>query len=219
MDLNLKMNRYDELDIVHDRNIGELLLPSGCISLQVAKHLISSLVISNAVLLRRRQGRIQEVLIYLRLIFGFHKLQSKIMSPSVVSSLCCCGDDMEKYRKLCGNTKEIDVDTINWVQVIQGRNNWRTFVTFRLHKPESQLISPLVISNAMLFRDNMIEYMRLCRWEDNIKVVFKEIGVDTVNWVELIQDRNNWRILVTFSLHNPKSQLIFPLVVWLPWKL
>ena len=33
------------------------------------------------------------------------------------------------------------------------------------------------------------------RWEDNIKMDLKEIGVDVMNWMELAQDRDHWRSL------------------------
>ena len=35
------------------------------------------------------------------------------------------------------------------------------------------------------YGDDMEEYRR---WEDNIKMLLKEIGVDVVNWMELVQD-------------------------------
>jgi hypothetical protein len=28
-----------------------------------------------------------------------------------------------------------------------------------------------------------------CKWEDNIKLEFREIGIDGVNWIQLAQDR------------------------------
>jgi hypothetical protein len=31
-----------------------------------------------------------------------------------------------------------------------------------------------------------------CRWEDNIKIDFKEIGIDGVNCIWLVQDRVQW---------------------------
>ena len=34
------------------------------------------------------------------------------------------------------------------------------------------------------------------RWEDNIRMDPKEIGVNTRNWVDSAQDRNYWRALV-----------------------
>ena len=33
------------------------------------------------------------------------------------------------------------------------------------------------------------------RWEDNIRMDLKEIGIDTRNWVDSAQDRDNWRSL------------------------
>jgi hypothetical protein len=43
------------------------------------------------------------------------------------------------------------------------------------------------------------------RWEDNITMDFKEIGINTGNWVDFAQDRNYWRALVnaTLNLHVP----------------
>ena len=43
------------------------------------------------------------------------------------------------------------------------------------------------------------------RWEDNIRMDLKEIGVNTRNWVVSAQDRNFWRALVNaaFNLRIP----------------
>jgi len=35
------------------------------------------------------------------------------------------------------------------------------------------------------------------RWEDNIKIDFQEVGCGGMNWIELAQDRDRWRALVT----------------------
>jgi hypothetical protein len=35
----------------------------------------------------------------------------------------------------------------------------------------------------------------MCRWEDNIKMNLKEIGVDRRNWVDSARDRDFWRAL------------------------
>ena len=32
-----------------------------------------------------------------------------------------------------------------------------------------------------------------CRWEDNIRMNLKEIGISTRNWVDSAQDRECWR--------------------------
>ena len=35
------------------------------------------------------------------------------------------------------------------------------------------------------------------RWEDNIKMDLQEVGCGGVEWIELSQDRDRWRALVT----------------------
>ena len=39
------------------------------------------------------------------------------------------------------------------------------------------------------------------RWEDNIRMDFKEIGINTKNWVGSAQDRDYWRALVNAALN------------------
>jgi hypothetical protein len=34
------------------------------------------------------------------------------------------------------------------------------------------------------------------RWEDNIKVDVREIGIDGANWIQVAQDRVQWRACV-----------------------
>jgi hypothetical protein len=34
------------------------------------------------------------------------------------------------------------------------------------------------------------------RWEDNIKMVLREIGWGGMDWIDLAQDRDQWRALV-----------------------
>ena len=50
------------------------------------------------------------------------------------------------------------------------------------------------------------------RWEDNIRMDVKEVGINTRNWVDLIQDRDYWGALVNSALnlqvHNPWSSLV-----------
>jgi hypothetical protein len=36
-----------------------------------------------------------------------------------------------------------------------------------------------------------------CRWEDNIKIDLREIGIDGANWIRLAQDRVQWRAFVS----------------------
>ena len=39
------------------------------------------------------------------------------------------------------------------------------------------------------------------RWEDNIRMDLKEIGLNTRNWVDSAQDRDYWRALVNTALN------------------
>ena len=34
------------------------------------------------------------------------------------------------------------------------------------------------------------------RWEDNIKMDFREVGWGGIDWISLAQDRDGWRALV-----------------------
>ena len=40
-----------------------------------------------------------------------------------------------------------------------------------------------------------------CRLEDDIKMDLKEIGINTRNWVDSVQDRNCWRALLNVALN------------------
>jgi hypothetical protein len=42
------------------------------------------------------------------------------------------------------------------------------------------------------------------RWEDNIRMDPKEIGISTRNWVDLAQDRDFWRALMNVPLYIHK---------------
>jgi hypothetical protein len=35
------------------------------------------------------------------------------------------------------------------------------------------------------------------RWEENIKMDLQEVGCGSMDWIELAQDRDRWRTLVT----------------------
>ena len=35
------------------------------------------------------------------------------------------------------------------------------------------------------------------RWEDNIRIDLREVGCGSVDWMELAQDRDRWRALVS----------------------
>ena len=48
------------------------------------------------------------------------------------------------------------------------------------------------------------------RWEDNIKMDFQEVGGGCGDWMELVQDRDRWRALVSMvrNLRVPKMRRI-----------
>jgi len=39
------------------------------------------------------------------------------------------------------------------------------------------------------------------RWEDNIKMDLREIGIDGVNWIKLAQDRIQWQAYVNMVMN------------------
>jgi hypothetical protein len=50
------------------------------------------------------------------------------------------------------------------------------------------------------------------RWEDNIKMDLREIGIDGANWIQLAQDRVQWRACVStvMNLRVPyESRILF----------
>ena len=41
------------------------------------------------------------------------------------------------------------------------------------------------------------------RWEDNIKMDLREVGCGVMDWIELAQDTDRWRALLT-AVMNPR---------------
>ena len=42
---------------------------------------------------------------------------------------------------------------------------------------------------------------RHCRWEDNIKMALQKVGGGCGDWMELAQDRDSWRALVSMVVN------------------
>ena len=40
-----------------------------------------------------------------------------------------------------------------------------------------------------------------CRWVDNIKMDLQEVGCGSMDWIELVQDRDRWRALVNVVMN------------------
>jgi hypothetical protein len=40
-----------------------------------------------------------------------------------------------------------------------------------------------------------------CRQEDNIKMDLREIGWDGMHWIDIAQDRDQWRALVNMAMN------------------
>jgi hypothetical protein len=45
------------------------------------------------------------------------------------------------------------------------------------------------------------------RWEDNIKVDLQEVGGGCGDWMELTQDRDRWRALVSMLMNKKKKKM------------
>ena len=43
------------------------------------------------------------------------------------------------------------------------------------------------------------------RWEDNIKMDLREVGCDAGDWIDLAQDRNQWRAYVRAGRPNEST--------------
>jgi hypothetical protein len=41
-----------------------------------------------------------------------------------------------------------------------------------------------------------------CRWLDNTKMHLREIGRSVVDWIDLAQDRDRWRVLVNTVMNT-----------------
>jgi len=40
----------------------------------------------------------------------------------------------------------------------------------------------------------------MLRWDNNVKMNLKEIGWKDMDWIDIVQDRENWQVLVNTVL-------------------
>ena len=84
----------------------------------------------------------------------------------------------------------------NFVLVIQSRGmRWAVYVV-RMGKRRGAYS---VLAGKLRERDHL-EKPRL-RWGDNIKVDLQKVGCGGMDWIELAQDRDRWRALVSAVMY------------------
>jgi hypothetical protein len=54
-----------------------------------------------------------------------------------------------------------------------------------------------------------------CRWEDNIRMDLREIGRGGMDWIDLAQDRDQWRALVNTVMNLRVSIKCWEILEWL----
>ena len=76
---------------------------------------------------------------------------------------------------------------MRWVGHVAHMGEWRGMCRVLVGKPEGKRWRPRI------------------RWVDNIKMDLQEVGCAGIDWIELTQDRDRWRALVTavISLRDP----------------
>jgi hypothetical protein len=47
------------------------------------------------------------------------------------------------------------------------------------------------------------------RWVNNIQMDLREIGCDGVDWIDVAQDRDQWRALVNTAMNLPSGSIKF----------
>ena len=70
-----------------------------------------------------------------------------------------------------------------------------TLPVYIYHKRPSVLPITLLVRKKYQRRE-ITDHFPASRWEDNIKMDLREVGVGGGDWMELAQDRDRWRSLV-----------------------
>ena len=128
----------------------------------------------------------------------------KELSRFQVKGSCTVGRDRNLGERSRGNP--------DWA-VAQKMKNIYTIMVIKLTGLIARMeecMSALKILTGKPTEKRPLERSR-CRWEINIRMDLKEIGINTRNWVDSTRDRNYWRALVNVSL-NLRVPLVMELV-------
>ncbi|KAJ4451220.1 hypothetical protein ANN_02680 [Periplaneta americana] len=92
--------------------------------------------------------------------------------------------------------REVGYDHRDWINLAQDRDQWRAYVraamNLRGRRPEGKKI----------FREGKRPLGRpRRRWGDNIKMDLREVGYDGRDWINLAQDRDQWRAYVRAAMN------------------
>ena len=83
----------------------------------------------------------------------------------------------------------------NIVRVIKSRRmRWAGHISLEEGRSDFKILTGTTTGKRPLRRTGR-------RWEDNIRMDLKEIGINAGNWVDSVQDRNYWRALVNAALN------------------
>ena len=105
-------------------------------------------------------------------------------------------DENGEWRRLHNEALHSLYRSPNIVRVIKSRRlRWAGHVA-RMEEDRSvfKIVTGTLAGKSSLGRPRH-------RWEDNIRMDLREIGINTRNWVDLVQDRDYWRALVNAALN------------------
>jgi hypothetical protein len=97
--------------------------------------------------------------------------------------------------KNCFHLKKIKTDEADMFFINTVRFGIQCFIIRKLHMDEARLYEYLIL----IQRFSSVRSRR--RWKDNIKTDLTEIGWGCTGWIHLVQDRDQWRALMTTVLN------------------
>ena len=114
-------------------------------------------------------------------------------------------DDVEREWRKLHNEELTDLySSPNIVRVIKSRRMKWTGLVARMG--ERRGVYRVLVGKPE--RNKLLGRPRR-RWKDNIKMDFREVGCGSVDWIELLQDRDRWRAIV-----NAVMKLRVPYNAW-----